>query len=99
MVIERAEDLKTQLLVERARLEAEGVEPDADEALLPAEGLDRMHQAGAVTLAAQGRRHIKQLDENPVEGAVPDGAADRLARLWIDKMEDERVVAGRASGC
>ena len=52
----RAEHGEAELLVEGPRLEAEGVEPDADESALAGEGLGALPSAPGHALAAQRLR-------------------------------------------
>ena len=50
-------------LVETTRLEAEGIEPDADAAPSPRLGQSHIQQSRAQILSASGLRHEEQLDE------------------------------------
>ena len=53
MVVQRTENDEAELLVERPRLKAERIEPDADKTLLARKRLCGRHQLSAVSLAAQ----------------------------------------------
>src|SRR5271170_8530490 len=95
-VVERAEQCVAELLVEAARLEAVGVEPDAAAAAPRGLRFGLTDQARAEPAAAQRLGQPEQLDEQPAVVRGTGQPAQRLPGRRVLDEHGERPEAARA---
>src|SRR5690348_2686475 len=89
--LQRAEHGVAELLVEVARLEAEGVEPDIAAAARHGLGLGAAQKIAAEPGTAQRLGQPQQIDEQPLPAGPTPQSAQQLAIRVLDQHGEETV--------
>ncbi|MDF2495396.1 MAG: hypothetical protein K0S66_2330 [Sphingomonas sp.] len=91
MVVQRAEYLKSELLVKAGSLELERVQPNADASVRRRDTFRLVHQSCAIASPALVLGRHQQFNIQPIVGAVAPKAADMIS-LIVGQEDRDRTA-------